>query len=173
MFPSTLMRSAAAIAASAAAGMFATGAMATPANSGFHPENLVTADFDQEAHVNSDRVKFQTKGPTDTRVQKIIFDAGGSTGWHHHPGIIIANIAAGAVTFWNSSCQQTTYGPGLPAGEVFVESDEHPVQVTSSAGATAYVFYVAPSADPPVFRLDDPAPPCATATTFRTPPKKR
>lgn len=123
---------------------------------------LVTANFDQTAHGNSDEVKFQTKDPTDVRIQRLVFAAGAYSGWHHHPGIILVSVELGAVTLWDSNCNSETYGPGLPNGAVFVEGGDDPVQATSTDGATAYVTYVAPSADPPVFRIEDDPPPCAS-----------
>ena len=104
---------------------------------------------------NSDRVKFQTKDSTDVRVQRIDIAPGGRSGWHHHPGIVIVTVASGQVTFTNSDCSSTTYGPGLPAGSVFVEGGDDPGQASSVAGATVYATFVAPHADPPVFRIED------------------
>ena len=149
----------------AGAGVVLVGALAAAAlgspGSGTTPTNFVTANFDHTVHVNSDRVKFQTKGPTDVRVQKLVFAAGSFSGWHHHPGIIIVSVESGAVTLWNSDCGSTTYGPGLPDGAVFVEGGDSPVQATSTTGATAYLTYVAPNANPLVFRIEDSPPPCA------------
>jgi quercetin dioxygenase-like cupin family protein len=126
--------------------------------SGVTSTNLVTADFDQTVHMNSDGVKFQTKDATDVRVQRLDFAPGAYSGWHHHPGIIVVAVASGAVTLWDSDCNSETYGPGLPSGEVFAEGGDHAVQATSTNGATVYVTYVAPSADPPVFRIEDDLP---------------
>ena len=142
-----------------AIGMFAPAAFGSPP-SGFTPTTLVKADLDRTVHLNSDRVKFQTKDPTDVLVQKIVTDAGGSSGWHHHPGMVIVAVESGAVTVWDSNCNKVTYGPGLPNGSVFVESGDEPGLVTSAAGARSYATFVAPSADPPVFRIEDDAPPC-------------
>jgi hypothetical protein len=122
---------------------------------GVAPENLVTANFDHTVHMNSDRVKFQTKDPSDVRVQKLVFGANSRTGWHHHPGIVIVTVQSGAVTLWQSDCSSKTYGPGLPNGAVFAEGGDDPVQATSTTGARNYVTFVAPSADPPVFRIED------------------
>ena len=148
----------------ATAGIAVIGTLATVAHglpgSGIASENLVTANFDKTVHFNSDRVKFQTKDATDVRVQKLVFGAGSFSGWHHHPGIVIVAVASGAVTLWHSDCSSTTYGPGLPDGAVFVEGGDHPVEATSASGATVYVTYVAPSADPPVFRIEDDAISC-------------
>jgi quercetin dioxygenase-like cupin family protein len=135
-------------------GAFATVALGLP-GSGVTGATIVTADLDETVHFNSDRVKFQTKDPTDVRVQELVFAPGGFSGWHHHPGIIIVAVESGEVTLWMSDCSSKTYGPGLPNGSVFVEGGDHAVQATSSTGATVYVTYVAPSADPPVFRLED------------------
>jgi len=116
-------------------------------------EILVTANLDNTFQFNSDQVKFQTKGPTDVRVQKIVVGAGGYSGWHHHPGIVIVAVASGDLTFTHSDCSSTTYGPGLPDGAVFVEGDDDPGQASSVAGATLYVTFVAP--DGAGFRIDD------------------
>jgi hypothetical protein len=141
-------------------GTLAAVALASP-GSGVTSTTLVTANFDETVHMHSDRVKFQTKDATDFRIQKLVFAAGAYSGWHHHPGIILVAVESGAVTLWDSKCHSTTYGPGLPNGAVFVEGHDKPVQATSTDGATAYVTYVAPSADPPVFRIEDEPPPCA------------
>jgi quercetin dioxygenase-like cupin family protein len=141
-------------------GALAPVALASPP-SGFTPTNLVKADLDRTVHLNSDRVKFQTKDPTDVLVQKVVIGPGGSSGWHHHPGMVVVAVQSGVVTVWDSSCNQKTYGPGLSNGSVFVEGGDEPGQVTSAGGATVYATFVAPNADPPVFRIEDDAPPCA------------
>jgi ABC-type glycerol-3-phosphate transport system substrate-binding protein len=153
-----------------AAAMFGVAVIATivaavafaSAGSGTTSTIFVTAaDFQKAVEMNSDRVKFQTKDATDVRVQKLDFAAGGYSGWHHHPGIIISAVQSGAVTLMESDCSSTTYGPGLPDGAVFVEGGDAPVQASSTNGATLYITYVAPDANPPVFRIEDDPPPCA------------
>jgi quercetin dioxygenase-like cupin family protein len=143
-----------AIAGFTVVGAFAAVAFGSP-GTGFAPMTLVTANFNNDVQANSDRVKFQTKDPTDVRVQKIVFAAGGKSGWHHHPGIVVAAVASGDVTFTHADCSSTTYGPGHPAGSVFVESGDVPGQASSAAGATVYVTFVAPHASPPTFRIED------------------
>jgi hypothetical protein len=127
--------------------------------SGVTSTTLVTANFDNTLHMNSDGVKLQTKDATDVRVQKLEFAAGSYSGWHHHPGIILVAVASGAVTLWDPDCNSVTYGPDSPNGAVFAEGGDDPVQATSTNGATAYVTYVAPNANPPVFRIEDDLPP--------------
>jgi quercetin dioxygenase-like cupin family protein len=141
----------------AVVGTFSAVALGLP-GAGVAPTTLVTANLDEAVQWNSDRVKFQTKDATDVRVQRLVFSPGGFSGWHHHPGIIIVAVESGLVTLWEADCSSKTYGPGNPNGSVFVEGGDHPVQATSAGGATVYVTYVAPSADPPVFRIEDDLP---------------
>jgi hypothetical protein len=121
---------------------------------------FVTANFDHAVHLNSDRVKFQTKDLTDVRIQQLIFAPGGRSGWHHHPGIVIVTVQSGALTLWESDCSSQTYGPGLPNGAVFAEGGDSPQEVTSAGGATVYAMFVAPSNDPPITRVEDDAISC-------------
>jgi quercetin dioxygenase-like cupin family protein len=139
----------------AAIGTFATVALASHTPVGFTPTTLVTANFDETVHLNSDRVKFQTKEPTDVRVQRVDISPGGRSGWHHHPGIVIVAVESGTVTVTHSDCSSETYGPGDPNGAVFTEGGDEPMQASSTTGATLYATFVAPSADPFVFRIDD------------------
>ena len=126
---------------------------------GFTPTNLVTASIPGKIRVNSDGIKFRTKGPIDVRVQMIVLAPGGVSGWHHHPGMVLVSVASGDVTFTNSDCSSTTYGPNQPAGSAFVESGSDPGQASSVAGATIYATFVAPQASPSVFRIEDAAQP--------------
>ena len=138
---------------------FATVALASP-GSGFSPANLVfAANFDETVHLNSDRVKFQTKDPTYVRVQKIVVAEGGYSGWHHHPGIVIVVVESGDLTLTQSDCSSKTYGPDQDDGDVFVEGGDEPGQASSDGGATLYVTYVAPNdgpVDDETFRIEDP-----------------
>jgi quercetin dioxygenase-like cupin family protein len=144
-----------------AVGMAAAVALATP-GAGVTTTTFVTADFNKTVHTNSDRVKFQTKDLTTVRVQKLDWAAGAYSGWHHHPGVIIVTVQSGSVTVMDSNCNTVTYGPGLPDGAVFVEGGDAPLQVTSDNGAVEYAMQVAPRANPPVFRIEDQPPACAS-----------
>src|SRR5450759_4018506 len=56
------------------------------------------ATLSDSVQVNQDRVKFQTKDPTDVLVQTITFLPQGTSGWHFHPGIVIVVVESGQVT---------------------------------------------------------------------------
>src|SRR6476619_2978890 len=119
---------------------FASIALGSPSFN-FTSTPLVTANLDNKVQLNSDRIKLQTKDPTVARVATVVFGAGGSSGWHHHPGFVIVSVKSGAVTVWNSDCSHETYG----AGSAFVESGDDPGQVTSVDGATNVVTNVVPN----------------------------
>jgi len=152
----------AAIVGVAVVGTFAAVALGSIGTSTITP--LVgKADLNEIVQLNSDRIKFQTKGPTDVRVQTITFEPGSYSGWHHHPGFVLVAVKSGEVTNVDAQCNATTYGPNSPNGSAFVEYGDEPGEVrnTSSAPATIYATYVAPDANPAVFRIEDDPPPCA------------
>lgn len=142
-------------------GWMVAGLALASAGSGISSSTLVTSKFNEAIHMNSDGVKLQTKGATDVRIQRLVFEAGAFSGWHHHPGLIVVTVESGTLTLTHADCTSETYGPGLAAGAVFVEGGEAPVQATSAGGATAYVTYIAPRAVPPVFRHEDDPPACS------------
>lgn len=142
-------------------GVFATVALGSPPfNFGITgTEVYVTASLNDSVQQNSDRVKFQTKDPTYVRVQKLVVGAGGRSGWHHHPGVVIVAVQSGDLTFTHSDCSSTTYGPN----GVFVEGGDDPGEASSVNGATVLVTYVAPnkgSVTSTTFREEDSAVSC-------------
>jgi quercetin dioxygenase-like cupin family protein len=78
----------------------------------------------------------------------------GSTGWHHHPGVGLASVASGAVTFYDEECHKTVY----EAGEGFLESGEEPMLVRNESNVEAvfYVTFIIPEESD--LRIDDPKP---------------
>src|SRR2546421_5775141 len=113
-------------------------------------------------HTNADRVKFQTKDDADVVVQTFTYSPGGFSGWHTHPGFVLAVVESGALTI-QVGCSTNTYsGPpaGSPAGasgQSFYESGTTPIMARNlTAGPTVVrVTYVVPK-DVPV-RRDVPA----------------
>jgi hypothetical protein len=157
--------------ATAVAGAFATAAIASPGH-GVAFTTLTEGEFKEAVQMNSDRIKFQTKDTNVTRVQKAEFAAGSDSGWHHHPGVLIAVVHSGSVTVWDGACNQKTYGPGLPRGEVFVEGDNMLMKASSADGATEYIMHTVPFGSPPVYRIEDPVPACDSGPAARSAPSK-
>jgi len=139
----------------------ATGATIALANSG----TLITttilghrATLSDSVQVNQDRVKFQTKDPTDVLVQTITFQPQGTSGWHFHPGIVIVVVESGQVTTHDENCQTATYGPH----QSFVESGTAPFMVSNDSAtvnAVVYATLVVPAGSP--FRIETGPPACA------------
>ena len=58
----------------------------------------------------------RTKGPSDLYVQSNVWQVGGSTGWHTHPGHSLVTVTGGAITNYDSddpTCTGTVYTEGM------------------------------------------------------------
>ena len=93
----------------------------------------------------------------DIALSKVVLKPGGSTGWHHHPGVTLVSVASGTVAEYDVKCEKTVY----KAGEGFVESN-HEVQLVRNKGnvkAVLYATFIVPTNTPPEgLRIDDPQP---------------
>jgi quercetin dioxygenase-like cupin family protein len=129
-----------------------------------NPGNTVTtilghrATLAENANVNQDRIKFQTKDPVDFVTQKVTFPPNGTSGWHYHPGVVLVVVESGSVTTHDANCATKTYGPG----EAFVESGTDPFMVSneSSTDDAVDIATIASPAGGP-FRIETDPPPCA------------
>lgn len=62
----------------------------------------------------------KTKGPSDLYVQNNVWQVGGTTGWHTHPGHSLVTVTSGTLTNYHGddpSCTPTVY----TAGTTFVD----------------------------------------------------
>jgi hypothetical protein len=58
----------------------------------------------------------KTKGPSDLYVQSNVWQIGGTTGWHTHPGHSLVTVTAGAITNYDAddpSCTGRVYTAGM------------------------------------------------------------
>jgi quercetin dioxygenase-like cupin family protein len=112
----------------------------------------------ESVQVNGDRIKFQTKDPTDLVTQQVTFAPGAYSGWHHHPGVILVLVKSGTVTVHDENCQTKSYS----AGQAFIEGGSEPMMVSNAGSETAVdvATQVAPAGSP--FRIEDDPPACAT-----------
>ena len=163
MVSSLHVKCVAAVAATAIAGSVA---YASPP-SNWSGQLLVAAHFTETALINSERIKFQTKEPTDTQAVKLTWGANGNSGWHHHPGMVIVQVASGLINVTRvlrGQCETTVYGVGSPNGSTFTEGEAMHVG-TSAAGAVAYATAIIKAGAPG--RIDDEVPACATNFAVR------
>ena len=112
----------------------------------------------ESIQANDNRIKFQTKDPTDLVTQQVTFAAGTNSGWHHHPGVILVLVKTGGVTVHDENCQTVTYS----AGHAFIEGGTEPMMVSNEGSETAVdvATQVAPAGSP--FRIEDDPPLCAS-----------
>jgi|ERR1700682_77257 len=139
--------------------MTAAGATIALAN----PGSLITttilghrATLSHSVKLNQDRIKFQTKVPTDVQVQTITFQPHGTSGWHFHPGVVIVVVESGHVTAHDANCDTRTYGPH----ESFVESASPHMVSNESATESAVVYATLVVQVGSPFRTETAAPEC-------------
>jgi quercetin dioxygenase-like cupin family protein len=96
-------------------------ASATPP-SGFVGGPQVRGTLPSDIRLKADGVKFQTSGQVDVVVQTIAVSPGGFSGWHTHPGFVLAVVESGSATL-QVGCSITTY----TAGQSFYETGTTPV----------------------------------------------
>src|SRR5215203_296210 len=82
----------------------------------------------------------------DFALAKVVIEPGGTTGWHHHPGVALVSVNSGAVTEYDKNCHKSV----IKAGEGFVESngEVHVVRNKGKANAVLYVTFIAPTKTP-------------------------
>lgn len=130
------------------------------------PTNFVTETMERAFKAENDEIELKTKAATIIRSQLLTFGENSTTGWHHHPGLVIVGVESGTIELWDEDCSKKAYGPGEAEGTVFVEALPHAHQVTSAGGALVRVTYIVPSTGPITaanFRVEENAPFCATS----------
>jgi quercetin dioxygenase-like cupin family protein len=132
-------------------------ALATPA-ANFTTSILATGSAGR-LHETHDGIRLATRHgvSADVTVATVTIDAGGSSGWHHHPGVVIGVVQSGTVTFYDHRCRGTVYS----AGQAFIESSDSPGLVKNTGTATAIVegTFIVPESTPPApLRIDDAQP---------------
>jgi hypothetical protein len=93
----------------------------------------------------------------DLAVQQIVFQPGGHSGWHSHPGPVFIQVAVGRMTFYESDdphCKPIV----RTAGQGYLDVGEHAhiARNESASSATNIVTYLAPPGMP--LRIDQPDP---------------
>jgi len=134
---------------------------ATP-GSGTTSTLIGRATFDEAFNVRRDGadgwgVKVKAKPALDIAVQRIVFQPGGQSGWHSHPGPVFISVIEGTMTFYESDdpdCNPTV----RHAGEGFLDVGDHAhiARNETSDPATNVVTYLSPPGA--ALRIDQPNP---------------
>ena len=133
------------------------------AGSGSASTLLGRATFAQGSNFNVKRitgdwhVEVKAHRELDLAVQQIVFQPGGHSGWHSHPGPVFIQVVSGTMTFYESDDPDCT--PIVrSAGQGFLDVGEHAHIARNETGspATNVVTYLAPPGA--ALRIDQPNP---------------
>ena len=101
-------------------------------------------------------VELKTHDDADVEVTHGVAQAGGSTGWHYHPGPVLVMVESGSLTVYQAddpSCTGTTYN----AGSTFIEgTTAHFVRNEGATTAEIIGVFFVPAGKPR--RIDAPTP---------------
>jgi quercetin dioxygenase-like cupin family protein len=78
--------------------------------------NVPQTGHEHEGHKNVWLSSQKTKGLSDVYIQNNVWQPGGSTGWHSHPGHSLIIVTAGTVTAYEGddpTCTPTVYTTGM------------------------------------------------------------
>jgi len=102
-------------------------------------------------------VEIKSKPALDLAVQSIVFQAGGHSGWHSHPGPVFIQVVSGTMTFYESGDPACT--PIVrTVGQGYLDLGEHAhiARNETTAPAQNVVTYFAPPGA--ALRIDEPNP---------------
>lgn len=136
-----------------------TGSASATPPSGTTTELAARATLTGGYAVNVDGIKIRIKEPVDVAVIHVIFQPGGTLGWHSHPGATFVMVKSGTLTRVNADgCMSDSFG----AGQGFFENPNvvHVAVNNSPEPVETYVTFVVPVGAP--LRIDEPAPPNCT-----------
>jgi quercetin dioxygenase-like cupin family protein len=125
--------------------VFVGAALATQPK-GVTPTPLTRATLGKfEAENNGIEVESQHTS-ADYALAKVVIEPGGTTGWHHHPGVALISVNSGSVTEYDKNCHKSIF----KAGEGFSETngEVHVVRNRGKANAVLYVTFIAPTKTP-------------------------
>jgi quercetin dioxygenase-like cupin family protein len=131
-------------------------ALATPPT-GFTTDLLARGTI-RHLHAKHDGIRLTSRHrAADVAVATVTLDPGGSSGWHHHPGIVVVVVRSGTVTFYDEHCHADVHR----AGETFIESSDSPglAKNTGTEPAVVEATFIVPASRPPApptpLRIDD------------------
>lgn len=118
------------------------------------PENQ---NFDVKRITDDWHIQIKAKPAFDIAVQKIVFQPGGQSGWHTHPGPVFIQVVTGTMTFYQSD--DPTCTPIVrTAGQGYLDLGEHAhiARNETTAEAQNIVTYFAPPGA--ALKIDQPNP---------------
>jgi quercetin dioxygenase-like cupin family protein len=139
------------------------GTAVATAPSGQQVNLLVRATGRLHAHHDGIAIKTRRRHQTDVAVATVTYPPGASSGWHHHPGLVVIAVQSGTVTFYDAKCRSHAY----PAGRAFIEASNKPglARNAGTENAVAQATFILPTTTPPSpLRIEDAQPAGCTVT---------
>ena len=118
----------------------------------------VIGAFDGRVRAQADRVRLTAPRGTGAAAFTITYAVGGFSGWHSHPGIVVAVVQQGTVVR-QVGCRSETFG----AGQAFTEVGTHHVR-------NLYTDAAQPGAEPAVLAITQLYPGAAPARRIEQDP---
>ncbi|MFC7216623.1 cupin domain-containing protein [Streptomyces polyrhachis] len=144
-----LLKGAIVLAGIAALAFLPTAATATP-GSGVTAAELARG-------TSADSLDIRTKGPTDVVFRTVTIAPGGSTGWHYHPGKVLAVVKEGTLTRTKAKgCTVEVSGPGDTVLETGGPRDIHIGRNLGPEPVVLYLTYLIPKNAPLAVDADNP-----------------
>ncbi len=118
-----------------------TASATPPSTPGPAPDGLVlVSQLDGRAKAKADGIDFRIKHDVVVRNFVLRYPADSNSGWHAHPGIVMASVISGSVTRY-LPCGGPD-GQTFTVGDAFVEVGPHYVE--SELGAALAITQIAP-----------------------------
>lgn len=156
----TLKRTALTLAATlAVTGGLITAAQATQPSGATTVSDVAVGALDgseSPARWTQDGIQLKTSQPTTVRTFTLTYPPGVDSGWHAHPGIVVAVVKSGTVVR-RTPCSTDTF----TVGDSFIEVGTHKVNNPGTVDAVLSITRVYPSSQEATPRLDRPEPSCS------------
>lgn len=114
---------------------------------------------------SNDTIEVKNGGQTDVVVRHIVIEPGGSTGWHYHPGELIAVVHRGTLTRTLEDCSVQANSAGQSFVETAGDRHAHVGRNLGTEPVELYVTYVIPASAP--LSIDAADPGCSRSTPGR------
>lgn len=141
----------------AAVAVGAAGLVLLPVAAQATPGSGVTATVLAQGAAD-DGFRLQTRGPSEFVVRHITIEPGGSTGWHYHPGTLLAVVQSGTLTRVDADCRTVVSAAGQSLVEPSGSRHVHIGRNLGTEPVELYVTYVNPVGSP--LSVDAPDPGC-------------
>jgi len=134
-------------------------AFATPGVKAPTPEHLVSGLLDGPTKAKKDKIQLKVGQDTTVRAFTLTYKPGATSGWHRHPGIVVAIVESGKVTRrLENDCRKVIF----TAGDVFTEVKGHFIEnpSTDTDAVLRITQFFPADIDPKLSREDIPVDPC-------------